>query len=154
MEVRSDFKDLLKLFNSHGVEYLLVGAYALAHHGAPRYTGDLDLFINANSENARRVVAALTEFGFADLGLAEQDFIKPDQLIQLGVPPARVDIATSISGVTWDEAYRSKVAGTCSGIAVYILGRQKLIKNNRATGRTKDLADIEALGEEPGTTGS
>lgn len=147
MDIRSDFKELLELFNSHKVEYLITGAYALAFHGVPRYTGDIDLFVNPNPANAHRIINALDEFGFGSLELKVEDFIKPGQIIQLGVPPARIDIITSISGVSWNEAEAGKIAGRCGVIPVYFLGREQFITNKRATGRQKDLADLESLGE-------
>jgi len=147
MEIQSDFKELLELFNSHKVEYLVTGAYALAFHGAPRYTGDIDLFVNPQPVNAERIIAALHEFGFGSLGLKPDDFTEPGQIIQLSIPPARVDIITSISGVAWQEAEAGKVSGSCGGIPVNFLGREQFITNKRATGRIKDLADIESLGE-------
>jgi hypothetical protein len=104
MDLPKDFSELLESFNATGVEYLLVGGYALAHHGAPRYTGDLDLFVHATPENARRILEALEAFGFGSLGLTVEDFSAPDRVVQLGRPPVRVDILTSINGVTWDEA--------------------------------------------------
>lgn len=147
MEIQSDFKDLLELFNSHKIEYLIVGGYALAHHGAPRYTGDIDLFVKPDSDNAKRIIKALDDFGFGSLGLTKEDFIEPGQIIQLGKPPGRVDIITSISGVTWDEANNGKIEGTCGGVPVHFVGREQFVKNKTATGRAKDLADLEALGE-------
>lgn len=149
MEIQSDFKELLELFNSHKVEYLITGAYALAFYGAPRYTGDIDLYIKPDSENAGRIVKALDQFGFGSLGLKANDFTTPGQVIQLGVPPARIDIITSISGVSWEEAEKGKIAGNCGGIPVYFIGREQFITNKHATGRQKDLADLEALGEKP-----
>src|SRR3970282_1292044 len=100
MRIQQDFKELLTLLNSHRVEYILVGAYALAHHGAPRFTGNLDLFIKPDTRNAQRRLAALQDFGFGSVGLEVKDFTEPDQVIQLGVPPVRVDLITSISGVS------------------------------------------------------
>ena len=149
MEIQSDFKELLELFNSHKVEYLITGAYALAFHGAPRYTGDIDLYIKPDSSNARRIVNALDQFGFGGLGLKEEDFTTPGQIIQLGAPPARIDIIISIRGVLWDEAEGGKIAGSCSGVPVYFIGREQFIANKQATGRQKDLADLESLGEKP-----
>jgi hypothetical protein len=149
MEIQSDFKELLELFNSHGVEYLVTGAHALAWHGSPRYTGDIGLYVNPVADNAGRIVTALRAFGAGGLGLQAGDFTKPGQVIQFGVPPARVDILTSISGLSWGEADAGKVAGSCGGVPVYLLGREQFIANKRATGRQKDLADIEALGERP-----
>ena len=148
MELQTDFKELLELFNAHGVDYLIVGGYALAFHGAPRYTGDIDLLVEPVPENARRVIAALTEFGFGSLGLSAADLEQPEQVIQLGMPPVRIDIITSVTGVSWAEAWEGKASGQYGGLPVYYLGRDQLLTNKRATGRNKDLADIEALGED------
>ena len=148
MEVQQDFKELLELFNAHKVEYMIVGGYALAFHGAPRYTGDIDILVKSNEENAQQVTDALAEFGFGSLGLDKYDFMCENKVVQLGVPPVRIDIITSISGVTWDEASREKVEGRFGDIQVYYIGRDQFIKNKRAIGRRKDLADIEALGGE------
>src|SRR4030067_986732 len=102
MAMEKDFRDLFALFNAHNVEYVIVGGYALAFHGAPRYTGDLDILVKPDEENARRVMKALDEFGFGSIGLKNTDFIYQDKIVQLGVPPVRIDIITSISGVTWE----------------------------------------------------
>ena len=120
--------------------------FALAFHGAPRFTGDLDLLVRPASENASRVVAALDDFGFGDLGLSPTDFERPDRVIQLGVPPVRVDIVTSLTGVAWEEAVESSVPGRFGDVPVRYVGRDRLIDNKRAVGRKKDLADVEALG--------
>ena len=121
----------------------------LSHFGAPRYTGDIDLYIKPDSSNAGRIINALDQFGFGSLGLKVEDFTKSGQIIQLGVPPARIDIITSISGVSWDKAEGGKIAGNCGGIPVYFIGREQFITNKQATGRQKDLADLESLGEKP-----
>ncbi|MGB1799849.1 MAG: nucleotidyl transferase AbiEii/AbiGii toxin family protein [Gammaproteobacteria bacterium] len=147
MEVLSDFKELLELFNSHKINYLVAGGYALAYHGAPRYTGDIDLYVKPDSDNAERIIKALDDFGFGSLELKKEDFMETGQIIQLGVPPGRIDILTSISGIKWEEAFSGKVKGTCGGVEVSLLGREQFIKNKKATGRAKDLADLEALGE-------
>jgi hypothetical protein len=147
MEVQQDFRELLRLFNAREVAYLIVGAHALAFHGAPRYTGDLDILIRPDKENARRVLAALSDFGFGSLGLTAEDFTAPGRVVQLGVPPVRVDITTSITAVTWDEAYDGKVAGTYGKVPVQYLGRAQFVVNKKALARRKDLADLEALGE-------
>ncbi len=149
MEVQSDFKELLELFNSHKVDYLVAGGFALAYHGAPRYTGDIDLYVKPDIENANRIINALEDFGFGSLELSKEDFIKTGQIIQLGMPPGRIDIITSISGVNWEEAKAGEVTGTCGGVSVNFLGREQFVKNKKATGRKKDLADLEALGEKP-----
>jgi hypothetical protein len=147
MEVQPDFKELLALFNDHCVSYLIVGGYALAFHGAPRFTGDLDILIKPDHENASRIVAALDAFGFASLGLTESDFEQPDQVIQLGVAPVRIDLITSITGVSWDEAFTGKIVSSYGDVPVHYIGRQQFVLNKRATGRKRDLADLEALGE-------
>lgn len=147
MEIQSDFRDLLELFNKHKVDYLIVGGYALAFHGAPRYTGDLDIFINAGDDNAHRIINALNEFGFGSTGLSLQDFTAPGRVIQLGYPPVRIDIVTSISGVGWAEAFENRAMGRYGDTPVCFIGRQQLIVNKRTVGRKRDLADLEALGE-------
>lgn len=146
MEVHKDFKELLELFNAHGVEYLVVGGYALAAHGAPRTTGDIDLWINPTLDNARRILRALSQFG-AVLDLGVEDFVKPDHVVQLGVPPVRVDVITAIDGVVWDEAWPNRLAGEYGSVSTNYLGLREFIINKRTTGRLKDLADLEALGE-------
>jgi len=148
MEVQPDFKDLLELFNVHKVEYVIVGGYALAFHGAPRYTGDIDIFVRPSSENAKRIIAALDDFGFGTVGLTAEDFEYPDKVVQLGFPPVRIDIITSITGVSWEDAYQDCVKGKYGDITVQYIGLNDFIRNKRSMGRKKDQADLEALGEE------
>jgi len=148
MEIQSDFRDLLESFNKNRVEYVIVGGYALAFHGAPRYTGDLDILVNTSEDNAHRILNALNGFGFGSVGLSLQDFIESNKVIQLGYPPVRIDIVTSISGVSWVEAYQNRVAGKYGDITVYYIGRKQFVINKRTVGRKKDLADLEALSEE------
>ena len=148
MEVQKDFRELLALLNAHKVEYIIVGAYALAYHGAPRYTGDLDILVRPQAENERRILQALDDFGFGKLDLAEEDFFFPGKVVQLGVAPVRVDIVTSLTGVSWEEAAAGRVKGTFGDVAVYYLGKEEFLRNKRALGRKKDMADIEAIGEE------
>jgi hypothetical protein len=148
MDVQPDFKELLELFNAHGVDYLIVGGYALAFHGAPRTTGDIDVLVGTTPDNSQRVLEALGEFGFGSVGLTRKDFETPNQVVQLGVPPVRVDIITSLTGVSWEEAHEDRVAGTYGDVPVFYLGREQFVRNKRATGRKRDLADLEALGEE------
>jgi hypothetical protein len=147
MEVQPDFRDLLELLNEHEVEYLIVGGYALAFHGAPRFTGDLDVFVRPAPENARRILSALNAFGFQFSNLDIEDFQMPDKVVQLGVPPVRVDLITSISGVTWEEAEAHKKPGVFGDVPVAYIGRTEFAANKRASGRQKDMADLEALGE-------
>ena len=148
MEAQSDFRELLALLNKHAVDYIIVGAYAMAFHGAPRFTGDLDILVGPRSQNAARLLDALNEFGFGSAGLAEEDFSTPQRVIQLGTPPVRIDFITSLTGVTWEEAVATRVPGSYGDVPVYFLGRKEFLANKRALGRKKDLADIEALGEE------
>jgi hypothetical protein len=148
MEIQQDFKDLLELFNAHKVEYIIVGGYALAFHGAPRYTGDIDIFVKPNGENAARIMSALKDFGFGSVGLTSQDFEKSGHVVQLGVPPVRIDIITSISGVSWNDAFSDRAAGKYGDIQVHYIGHKQFILNKRAMGRKKDLADLEALSAE------
>ena len=147
METHPDFRELLALFNARHVEYLLVGGYALAFHGAPRFTGDLDIFVKPDAANAQRILTALEAFGFASVDLTVSDFECPDQVVQLGVPPVRIDLITSITGVSWDEAWAGRTAGRYGDVPVDYIGREQFIVNKRAIGRTKDVADLEMLGE-------
>ena len=148
MEVQKDFRELSELFNEHKVEYLIVGGYALAFHGVPRYTGDIDIFVKPDTENAIRILKALDEFGFGSLDLKEEDFRSPNKVVQLGYPPVLIDIITSISGISWDEAYEERDKGKYGDVTVYYIGLKHYILNKRASGRKKDIADLETLGEE------
>jgi hypothetical protein len=148
MEVQTDFKELLELFNGHKVEYIVIGAYALAYHGVPRFTGDIDLLVHPSPKNAQKILSALADFGFGFQNLSVEDFKNPDSVVQLGVPPVRIDIITSITGVEWAEADEGKQEGLYGDVPVYFLGREQYILNKRALGRKKDLADLESLGEE------
>ncbi len=148
MELQNDFKELLELFNAHDVQYLIVGGYALAYFGAPRYTGDIDIFVKSDSKNASLILKALSDFGFGSAGLKLEDFTNTDNIIQLGYPPVRIDIMTSISGVSWEDAYNGREEGKYGDVPVYFIGLDQYIQNKRASGRKKDLADLEALGKE------
>jgi len=147
MEAQPDFRELLALFNECGVDYMIVGGYALAYHGAPRFTGDLDLWVRPDRGNADRILVALDRFGFGSLGLKASDFTEPDNVIQLGFPPVRVDIMTSLTGLTWDDAAAHRVEGEYGDLRVPFIGRDQFVANKRALGRARDLADLEAIGE-------
>jgi predicted nucleotidyltransferase len=146
MGLSKDWREFLELLNSRGVDYIIVGAHSLALHGRPRYTGDLDIFVRSTPENARMLVDILNEFGFAESGFKEADFLKSKQLIQLGRVPTRIDLLTSISGVSREEAFASKVSAELDGIPVFVLGKEALVRNKRAVGRPQDLADLDMLG--------
>ena len=147
MEIQQDFKELLEVFKDNEVEYMIVGGYALAYKGAPRYTGDIDIFVKAEKINAARIMAALNEFGFGSAGLVAADFEKASLVVQLGVPPVRIDIITSLTGVSWKEAESGRSPGKYGDVPVFYMGRSQFISNKQAVGRKKDLADLEALGE-------
>jgi len=147
MSLPKDWRAFIESLNSNAVEYLIVGAVALAHHGLPRYTGDLDVLVRNTAENAQRLERMLWDFGFGGLGLKQADFVNSYQVIQLGLPPNRIDLLTSMTGVSFDEAWAEKVEAELEGMKVNILGRQALIRNKKATRRAQDLADLEALGE-------
>lgn len=142
----SGLVDLLRAFNDHDVRYLIVGAYALGVHGRPRATGDLDVWIDATPGNATRVVRALTEFGAPLVDVSEADFAAPGIVLQMGLPPARIDILTHLTDLAFAEAWPDRVEGTFGPVSVAFIGRDAFIKNKRATGRMKDLGDIESLG--------
>jgi len=147
--VNEDFRDLLTALLGAEARFLVVGAHAMAVHGVPRATGDLDVWIARDPTNVGRVWAALTRFGapVAALGVSQGDLGHPDRVVQIGLPPRRIDVLTSISGVEFDEAWPDRVTHELDGLAVPFLGRAALIRNKRASGRTKDRADLEALGE-------
>ena len=145
MRLSNDWREFLESLNSRGIDYVVVGAHSLAFHGRPRYTGDLDILVRATRENAAKLVDLLNQFGFADVGFKESDFTEPDQLIQLGRAPNRIDLLTSITGVTTDQALASKVSADLAGIPVFILAKDALIRNKRAVGRPQDIADLKVL---------
>jgi len=146
MEVQQDYRDLLALFNEHKVEYVIVGAYALGFYGAPRYSGDIDIFINPDPSNARKIMTALDEFGFGSVGLSSADFENRNKIVQLGLPPVRIDLIPSLTAVSWEDVWSGKEEGRFGGVLVYYIGRSEFILNKRALGRKIDLADLEALG--------
>ena len=144
-KLQSDLKEFIELLNSHGVEYVVVGGHAVAFHGHPRFTGDIDFFIRMTSSNVNRILAVLEDFGFGGLGITEQDLLQPERIIQLGQPPNRIDILTSISGVDFESAWDKRVETVMDDQAVNILGWNELLKNKRVAARPKDLADVEKL---------
>jgi hypothetical protein len=149
METYRDFQELLELFNAQKVEYVVVGGHALAYHGIVRATKDMDVYVRPTPENAKRIMAALKAFGFGQSELRAGDFEKPGQIIQLGFPPVRIDLITSIDGVSWAQAAEGWSQGEYGGASVPFLGRTEFIANKKAAGRLQDLADIERLEEPP-----
>ena len=144
----ADFRDLVSALIDAGVRFLVVGAHALAAHGVPRMTGDLDIWVEPTEENARRVWDALARFGapLDSLAVRPADFTTADQVIQLGLPPYRIDLLTSISGVAFQEAWNERLSGTLFDLPVAFIGRAAFIRNKRASGRPRDLEDLRSLG--------
>lgn len=145
MPLSKDLREFVALLNANKVEYLVVGAFAVAFHGVPRYTADLDLLVRPTPENADRILRALSQFGFGNLGLDLPDFQASDKVIQLGVKPNRIDLLTSISGVSFDEAWSTRQEADLDGVQVHFIGRAALIRNKEQTGRARDLGDAEEL---------
>lgn len=145
MIFENDFVDFIELLNQHHVEYMIIGAHALAFHGRPRHTGDLDIWIKPSFENAEKMILVLRDFGFESLGLKKEDFLKDNYVTQLGYPPLRIDILNAISGVNFDEAYKGKVIGQHEDLYIPFINIDDFIKNKVVTGRSKDLGDIDAL---------
>jgi hypothetical protein len=140
-----DFREFLQLLNAHQVEYLLIGGYAVGYHGYPRATADMDIWVAIHPQNAGRIVAVLREFGFGLPELSADLFLRENQIIRMGVPPIQIEIITSVSGVTFEECYAERVVDTLGGVAVNLIDLKHLKVNKRASGRYKDLDDLENL---------
>ena len=145
MDFNQDFRDMLVALNDAEVDYLVVGAYAVAAHGFPRATGDLDIWVRANPESAENLLSALTIFGAPMHEVSAADFSSPSIVFQIGVPPGRIDILTDVSGVNFDSAWANRMTVEIDGVELSIIGRSDLIANKRATGRPKDIADLAFL---------
>lgn len=145
MKLNSDFRELLLLLNDATVDYLLIGAYALAAHGMPRYTGDIDLFYRATQENVERILKVLNDFGFDSPDLNTEDLMQPDSVFYFGHPPFRIDLLNSISGVSFETAWESAVHIVLDGVPLSVLSLQNLAINKKATGRLKDAVDLELI---------
>lgn len=140
-----DFKEFIESLNASGVEYLVVGGYAMALHGRPRQTGDLDIWLSRTPDNVGRLMQALTAFGFSGLGLSEADFLAPEQVIQLGYPPFRIDLLTDIDGLTFDEAWPRRMTFVHDELPLHFISLDDLKANKRASGRPRDIDDLENL---------
>ena len=147
--LNSDFKEFAALLDARGVDYLVVGGYALAAHGHPRYTGDIDFWVSPDTVNLVRLLAALQDFGFGSLGLGADDFAA-DTVVQLGHPPRRIDLLTAIDGVSFDDCFARREIVALDGVSLNIIGLDDFKANKRASGRLKDLADLESLGAPDG----
>ncbi len=145
MNVSKDFEELFAFFRKHGVEFVIVGGYAVSFHAKPRYTKDIDVLVRSTRDNAKRLLAALTEFGFGNVGLAIDDFTLDGVIVQLGRPPNRIDLLTSISGVSFESIWEHRCAGKFGDVHVDYIGREELIANKESVARPQDLLDVKWL---------
>ncbi|MFO0971950.1 MAG: nucleotidyltransferase [Phycisphaerae bacterium] len=145
MKLHKDWREFIECLNAAGVRYVVVGGIAVGFHGYPRMTGDIDFFVEPTPENARRILGVLSRFGFTDIGVSESDLSGPDQVVQLGRPPVRIDLMTSVDQVSFDEAWASRVASALDGVTVSFISRDLLLRNKKATGRTRDRGDYDEL---------
>ncbi len=145
MILASDFEDFIKLLNYHQVYYLIVGGYAMAFHGKPRYTGDLDIWIDVSDYNAEKMLSVIDDFGFSSSNFKKNDFLKQNLINQIGFPPLRIDIITSIDGVTFTDAYSAKQIIDLDGFHANYIGLNELIQNKKSSARKIDLSDVEDL---------
>ena len=148
VDLAPDFDEFCALLSARGVEFVIVGAYALAFHGVPRFTGDLDILVRPTEQNAVKLLHAIDSFGFPTHALAPADVISGVKIIEMGVPPVQLHLMSHIDGVTWDEVWNSRLAGPFGAREVWFIGRDAFVRNKKAAGRLKDLADIAALEEQ------
>lgn len=145
MEMNKDFREFIESLNGHGVEYLVVGGYAVGYHGHPRFTQDLDVWVKPSVANAEKVLSSLSAFGFPSGELSINDFTNPNTVFQMGNPPFRVDIMNSVDGLKFEPCYKRRVSAKLDGVEMPILSRNDLVRNKKAIGRKKDLADVDHL---------
>ena len=145
IQIPHDFKEFLKLLNSHRVEYLLIGGYAVGYYGYPRATADMDLWVATHQNNAEKLVAALREFGFNVPQLSVNLFLKAEQIVRMGVPPLRIELLTTISGVRFENCYSERIIDVIDDVEVHIINLKHLKQNKQASGRHKDLDDLQNL---------
>lgn len=145
MDLFDDFRDFVLLLNEHGVDYMVVGGYALAMHGQPRYTGDLDIWIDVSENNATLMETVINDFGMGSLGLVADDFLRAGYITQIGHPPLRIDILNDIDGLTFAEARENRQVIEVDGIEIFYIGLHDFIRNKQASGRKQDMADIREI---------
>lgn len=145
--LNKDFREFIELLNLNKVKYLILGGYAIAFHGHPRYTKDLDVWLEMSEENASNVLKALEDFGFGDLEISKEDFLQKGMVVQLGYPPNRIDLINSPDGVDFDECYDAKIEIEIDEVKISVIDLENLKKNKKASGRLQDLADLEKLSE-------
>jgi len=145
MRTEKDFKEFIGSLNSHSVRYLIIGSFALSYYAEPRYTKDIDILVESTPANADRVMEAIREFGFSDIELESRDFLEPEQVIQLGLEPLRIDLLTSLKGIAFADAWERRTTGLYGDIQAFYISKQDLIDHKKLVGRKQDLADIERL---------
>ena len=145
MKVQKDYEEFLGLLNRNNVKYVIVGAYALAYHAKPRYTKDMDIFIEPTGENATAILQAIKDFGFPEINLTSEDIIEENKIVQLGYEPIRIDILSSLSGCSFSEVWENRIKGKYGDTEVYFIHKDNLIKNKKASGRKQDMVDIDLL---------
>ncbi len=147
MNLNQNFKEFIELLNKNQVRYLVIGGYAVSFHGHPRYTKDIDFWVEVETSNADRMLQALDEFGFGDVGITKTDLMTPDRILQLGFPPHRIDIITTPPGVSFSQCYDRRSVGSADDVEILFINREDLIANKVASGRPQDLADVDHLSE-------
>jgi hypothetical protein len=145
MKIEKDYKEFIALLNKNRVKYLVVGGFAFSYYVEPRFTQDIDIFIEASKENSKKVMNTLDEFGFGDTGLKERDFQKSGRIIQLGYSPVRIDIITSITDVSFESAWKKKTKGKYGDTSCFFISKEDLIRNKQGIGRAQDIADVIKL---------
>jgi hypothetical protein len=145
LDLAPDFSEFCELLSDHNVEFVVVGAHALAFHGAPRFTGDLDILVRPTLDNGRRLLSAIAAFGFPTTALTPDDVVAGNKVVEMGVVPVQIHVMSQIDGVTWEDVWHSRAAGTLGSRTVAFIGLDAYLRNKRAAGRPKDLADIESL---------
>ena len=147
MDLAPDFDEFCALLTARAVEFVIVGAYALAYHGAPRYTGDLDILVRPTEDNGHRLLQAIADFGFPTAPLTPQDIVAGSKVIEMGIAPVQIHVMSQIDGVTWDDVWKTRETGPFGSQSVSFIGRDAFLRNKQAAGRPKDLADVDALRE-------
>ena len=147
-KLNKDLKEFIELLNSRKVKYLVVGGYAVAYHGHPRFTADIDFFIERSISNAVLLEQVVNTFGFSSLGIKAEDFLKPETVIQLGRPPHRIDILTSATGIEFDDAWQTRATTVIDGSPVFVISKKLLIQNKKAVQRPQDIADLKQIAED------
>ena len=145
MRLEKDFKEFIESLNKNSVRYLIIGSFALSYYSEPRYTKDIDILVDSTASNADRLMTAIRAFGFSDIELGSRDFLEPDQVIQLGIAPLRIDLLTSLKGIPFADAWDRRTTGQYGDIPAFYISKQDLIDHKKLVGRKQDLADIEKL---------